>query len=148
MIESEDVFCFRCPCGHPAVLSLRSPVGKYEGLLYRPNTDAWPLRLLCINCGQVTPRLQGVFESIDPMTLGSRSSEALWKVGCECAHQNCESTHILYASWPARRFEEELADKAMGAFVGLWCGGDRHEFCPKRETMKLDSLQFDPDNSA
>ena len=41
--------------------------------------------------------------------------------------------------------KKELADKVMGAFVGVWCGS-AHEFYPKRETMKLELLPFDPDD--
>lgn len=147
MTEFEDVFCFRCPCEHPTVLPLRSPLGKYEGQLYQPMEEAWPVRFLCIRCGQVSPALQGSFELIDPMTLRHRSLEALWKVDCECALHNCESKHTLYASWPKSHYEKELADKAMGAFVGLWCESG-HEFCPKQEAMIVKRLAFDAESEA
>lgn len=144
MTEFGDVFCSRCPCGHPIVLPRQGPLGIYEGLHYRPTEGVWPVRFLCINCGQVTPALTGIFERIHPSKLPAQNlprNLSLWKIDCECAHSNCGSQRTIYATWFPRGLESELAAKVAEFFVGVWCDS-QHEFYPNREKMKLEKLEF------
>ena len=87
---------FRCPCcDMPVSLPPQGQLGKTEDLRYQP-TGSWPIELLCVErtrWGQAVPG-----EFYEPFLVHSKQPLSdLWEIVCECAHENCEMKHTLYA---------------------------------------------------
>ena len=90
------------PCYIP--LPRQSPLGIYEGLLYRPMGE-WPLTFLCLPHGRVYECWPDSIHLEVDMRLPGQPVSPLWKIECECAHDNCGRIHTLYTGqitdWPS-----------------------------------------------
>jgi len=83
------------PCNIP--LPRQSPLGIYEGQHYR-TTGEWPATFLCLRhglsfaCSPHNIRLE-----VEMMGL-NHSVPQLWRIECECAHENCGKPHSIYTA--------------------------------------------------
>lgn len=81
------------PCYIP--LPRQSPLGRYDGLDYQP-TGEWPTIFLCLRhalayeCSPASVHLE------TDMRLPNQSVSPLWKIDCECDHENCGRRHTIY----------------------------------------------------
>jgi hypothetical protein len=89
------------PCYIP--LPLQSPLGKYEGLRYQPMGE-WPLVFLCLWHARVYECRPDSIHLETDMRLPGQPVSPLWRIECDCAHENCGKLHTIYTArekdWP------------------------------------------------
>jgi hypothetical protein len=90
-----------CPAGDDEYcyipLPRQSPLGIYEGQHYQP-TGEWPVTFLCRRHGTVSVDLpDSVHLTAEPMVPGL-PVPPLWRIDCECAHENCGRMNTIYTA--------------------------------------------------
>lgn len=109
------VYCIKTGC--PAVddqycyipLPLQSPLGIYADQQYQP-TGEWPATFLCLRHGRVSVDWPDSIHLETEPRFPGQPVPPLWRIECECAHQNCGRTHSIYT---ARAPDPETILKAI-----------------------------------
>jgi hypothetical protein len=88
--DGDNQFCY-------IPLPLQSPLGIYVGQQYQP-MGGWPATFLCLRHGRASAYWpDSIRHEIEPMVLGQPVPQ-MWKIECECAHENCGTLHTIYTA--------------------------------------------------
>jgi hypothetical protein len=118
-------FYFRCPvCAEPILLPRRSLLGTYEGLEYR-HTDIWPISFLCTRSERLCVcSAEAIHPQIGPVMDPHRGQGVLWKIDCQCGHENCARRSTIYAIYSRDADAREIIDTVLHATATCTCDGD------------------------
>lgn len=141
-VAGRSVFTFQCPlCPEQIVLPRQSPLGRYVGLQYQPSHE-WPITLLCSRYARLSEVPPESIRLDTKVVLGPISGPmALWRIECECAHENCGANYAIYTTSYADESVKSVMRFLFDANPAIDCVGDhRLEFSLDR--MKAEKLEF------
>ena len=91
-----------CPKGNPSdpcriPLPAQSLLGMGEGPHDLP-MGTWPAAFLCLKHAHVCIRTQNDVQLEDEIQVPDEPIPSLWRIECECGHENCGKRHAIYTS--------------------------------------------------
>lgn len=119
-------------------LPLESPLGIYDGQQYRA-TGEWPAIFLCLLHGRAFAyQPDSIHLETEARGLGQLVPQ-MWKIECECAHENCGMIHTIYT---ARAPDRERVLKSIARWNPAIPCGDHH-LVWRDELIRLTDFAFD-----
>ncbi len=102
--ELPRVYSVNLRCADPGLeylcqipLPRRSPLGIFEGQ-YSLSMGDWPATLLCLRHGRSFSHWADSVRLETEVRVRNRPVPSLWKIECECAHENCGKPHAIYTA--------------------------------------------------
>jgi hypothetical protein len=141
MLRYRDAYSFPCPlCGVTIALPRQSPLGIFLGQQCQP-TDEWPIKLLCIPHERVCDKPgEGFHRGFVEQPNQNQPLACLWRIDCECAHENCKRHSSIYTWWPELAEEHSIVDKLLQANVKIACDSN-HQLSLRREKIRAEKLE-------
>ena len=131
---ADDQYCY-------VPLPIQSPLGIYAGQQYQPMGE-WPATFLCLRHGRVSAYWpDSIHQEIEPMVPGQPVPQ-MWRIECECAHENCGKLHTIYT---ARAPDRETIWKAVAQKNPAIVCGD-HVLPWRKELSRLTESLFQSRN--
>jgi hypothetical protein len=78
-------------------LPRRSPLGIFEGQ-HNLSIGDWPATFLCLLHARSFFRLADSVRHETEVRVRNRPVPSLWRIECECAHENCGRPHTIYTA--------------------------------------------------
>jgi hypothetical protein len=109
----------------------QSPLGIFSGQQHLPMGD-WPANFLCLRHMHMSARYPNNVHLEIEMRAPFEPVPPLWRIECECGHENCGKRQTIYTSrmpdWPS------ISERIVRKSPKLGCDG--HEFVWRKDLMR------------
>ena len=125
------LYSLHCPCGERIVLPPQSPLGRFDDQASEPNSQRWPLKFLCRECGLLSVhRVQEIDREEHGRPDLFESDRTLWSVQILCDHRGCGNRYSICTQSPRYDGRDEALYIFQHAKRPVTCGVDGHSFDP------------------